>query len=112
MIFGQRRNRDSDRPQNALLQGRILMRRCATVTDARRIGMRPQLVRAVVIDAILENMGRMRSLAAGAHRETARRNNETLFNSPERGASAGAVQWVCTMRKGARGDRRRAGAET
>ena len=74
--------------------------------------MRPQFVRAVVIDAILENMGRMQSLAAEAHRETTRRNNETLFDLHERGASAGALQSLLAMRKGARGYRRRVGAET
>jgi len=88
------------------------MRRCATVTDARRIGMRPLLVRAVSIDGILENMGHMRSPAAEAHREITRRCNETLLDPHERRAMAGAVQRVLTMRKGAPGDRRQAGART
>ena len=66
------------------------MRRCVTVTDARRIGMRPLLARAVSIDGILENMGRMRSLAAEAHREIPRRCNGIMSDPHERRAMAGA----------------------
>ena len=55
--------------------------------------MRPLLVRAVSIDGILENMGRMRSLANEAHREITRRYNAIMLDLHER-----------------RGYRRRAGA--
>jgi hypothetical protein len=92
------------------LQERILMRRSATVTDARRIAMRLLLVCAVAIDGILENMGRMRSLAAEAHREITRRYNEIMLDLHERHTTAGAVQRLFAMRKGARGQRRQAGA--
>ena len=88
------------------------MRRCATVTDARRNGMRPLLVCAVAIDGILENMGRMRSLAAEAHREITRRYNGIMPDLHERRALAGAVRRVFAMREGAPGHRRQAGART
>jgi hypothetical protein len=87
------------------------MPRCATVTDAWRIGMRPRLVRAAVIDASLENMGHMRSLAAGAHLEITHRYNGIVYDVHERCAVAGAVKWGIAVRKRARGDRCRAGAE-
>jgi len=88
------------------------MRRSATVTDARRIKMRPLLAWAVSIDGILENMGRMRSLAAEAHRQITHRYTEIVFDLHERRGIAGAVQWLFTRRKGSRGDRRQAGSAT
>ena len=45
--------------------------------------MRPLLVRAVSIDGILENMGRMQSLAAEAHRKITRRYHGTLLDPRE-----------------------------
>jgi hypothetical protein len=57
--------------------------------------MRPLLVRAVSIDGILENMGRMRSLAAEAHREITYRYHGIMLDLRER-----------------RGRRRQAGADT
>ncbi len=46
--------------------------------------MRPLLVRAVSIDGILENMGRMRSLAAGAHLDITHRYNRIMSGLRER----------------------------
>jgi len=66
------------------------MRGVATVTDARRIGMRPVLVCAVVTGGILENIGRMRSLTADAHREISRRYSAIIPGLPDRCAMAGA----------------------
>ena len=74
----------------AEIAGRILMRRSAAVTDARRIEMRPLLACAVSIDGILENMGPMRSLAAEAHREIIRRYDAIMLDLHERRAVAGA----------------------
>ena len=88
------------------------MRRSATVTDARRIKIRPALACAVVVDGGLENIGRMRSLAAEAHREITHRYNEIMSELHERRGSAGAVQWLFAKREGPRGHRRQAGAGT
>ncbi|MHA1528950.1 MAG: hypothetical protein ACTSVG_08010 [Alphaproteobacteria bacterium] len=88
------------------------MRRAVTVTDARRIGMRPLLVCAVAIDGLLENMGRMLSLATGAHLEFTHRYNGIVYDLSEQRAVAGAFQWRIAVRKGSRGDRRQAGAGT
>jgi len=74
--------------------------------------MRPLLVRAVSIDGILENMGRMRSLAAEAHRKITRRYHALMLDLHERRAIAGAVRWVFAMHEGPRGHRRQAGAGT
>jgi hypothetical protein len=57
--------------------------------------MRPLLVRAVSIDGILENMGRMRSLAAEAHGKIIRRYHGIMLDLRKR-----------------RGRRRQAGAGT
>ena len=57
--------------------------------------MRPLLVRAVSIDGILENIGRMRSLAAEVDREITRRYTGIMLDLHER-----------------RGHRRQAGAGT
>ena len=45
--------------------------------------MRPLHVRAVSIDGILENMGRMRLLAAEAHREITRRYHGIMLDPRE-----------------------------
>jgi hypothetical protein len=45
--------------------------------------MRPLLARAVSIDGILENMGRMRSLAAEAHRKITRRYHGIMLDLRE-----------------------------
>ncbi len=74
--------------------------------------MRPLLVRAVSIDGILENMGRMRSLAAEAHRKITRRYHRITLDLREWRAISGTVRWSFAMRKGLRGHRRRAGAGT
>ena len=66
------------------------MRRSTTVTDARRIGMRPLLVCTVVIDGILEKLGRMQSLAAEAHGEISHRYNQIMLDLQERCAIVGA----------------------
>jgi len=45
--------------------------------------MRPLLARAVCIDGILENMGRMRSLAAEAHRKITPRYHGIMLDRRE-----------------------------
>jgi len=66
------------------------MRGAATVTDARRIGMRPLLVCAVVAGGILENIGRMRSLTAEVCRKITRRYSAIMPGLPDWCAMAGA----------------------
>ena len=72
--------------------------------------MRPLLVRAVSIDGILENMGRMRLLAAEAHREITRRYHGIMLDLREWREIAGAARRAFAMREGPRGRRLQAGA--
>ena len=73
--------------------------------------MRPLLVRAVSIDGILENMGRMRSLAAETHRKITRRYHGVICDLRGWREIEGAAQRVFPMPEGPRGHRRQAGAE-